>query len=167
MIKQLVIHCSSFLCCILFSNKVSDKCIVDVFQIDKEFMLISTVPLLSTFFAELDRHSPRMMEIFRYQSRAAGRKMRHLMVAISKVCIKMGRPLLIKYFLCPCHDNCMSTVLFTYVFASGLLRPKYCHPHKYLGMRIDKILTIPIPYRFLIYSLIDSYFDFCGSRKPT
>ncbi|XP_035024041.2 uncharacterized protein LOC118116450 isoform X1 [Hippoglossus stenolepis] len=71
-------------------------------EMDKEFMLISTVPLLSTFFAELDRHSPRMMEIFRCKGRAAGRKMRHLMVAISRVCIKMGRPLLIKYFLCPC-----------------------------------------------------------------
>ncbi|XP_035024042.2 uncharacterized protein LOC118116450 isoform X2 [Hippoglossus stenolepis] len=53
-------------------------------EMDKEFMLISTVPLLSTFFAELDRHSPRMMEIFRCKGRAAGRKMRHLMVAISR-----------------------------------------------------------------------------------
>ncbi|TKS71942.1 hypothetical protein D9C73_006015 [Collichthys lucidus] len=34
-------------------------------NIDIEFMRISTVPLMSTFFAELDQHSPRMMELFR------------------------------------------------------------------------------------------------------
>lgn len=98
-----VIYCSSFLCCILFGclDKVNDKCIVNVFQIDSEFMRKSTVPLLSTFFAGLDQHSPRMLEIFRSKGGAPGRKIRHLMVAMSKVCIKMG--MLMKYVLCPCH----------------------------------------------------------------
>lgn len=77
-------------------------------------MLITTVPLLPTLFADLYRYSPRMMEILRCKGGAAGRKIRHLMVAMSKVCIKMGRPMLIKYFLCPCHDNCMSIILYTY-----------------------------------------------------
>ncbi len=31
-----------------------NKCIVNVFQIYREFLQISTVPLLSTFFTELD-----------------------------------------------------------------------------------------------------------------
>lgn len=72
---------------------MSDKCIVDVFQIDNEFMRISTVPLISTFFAELDQYSPRMMELFRGKGGAAGKKIRHIMVAISKVCIKIWRPM--------------------------------------------------------------------------
>lgn len=71
-------------------------------------MRISTVPLLSTFFAELDQHSPRMMELFKGKGGAAGKKIRRIMVAMSKVCIKLGRPMLMKYFLCPCHDNYMS-----------------------------------------------------------
>lgn len=54
-----VVHFSSFLC----FNRMSDKCIV-VFQID-EFMRISTVPLISTFFAELDQYSSHMMQLFR------------------------------------------------------------------------------------------------------
>ena len=91
---------------------MSDKCIVDVFQIDNEFMRISTVPLLSTFFAELDQHSPRMMELFREKGGVAGKKIRQIMVAISKVCIKLCKPMLMKYFLCPCHDNCMSVNLY-------------------------------------------------------
>lgn len=36
------------------------------------------------------------------------------MVAISKVCFKMRRPVLIKDFLCPCDDNCMRIILYTY-----------------------------------------------------
>ncbi|KAG7223514.1 hypothetical protein INR49_015468 [Caranx melampygus] len=47
-------------------------------------MRISTVPLLSTFFAELDQHSPRMMELFREKGGVAGKKIRQIMVAISK-----------------------------------------------------------------------------------
>ncbi len=76
---------------------MSDKCIVDVFQIDNEFMRISTVPLLSTFFGELNQHSSRMVELFRGKGGAAGKKIRHSMVAISKVCIKMCRPMLILF----------------------------------------------------------------------
>lgn len=53
---------------------MSDKCVVGVFQIDNEFMRISTVPLLSTFFAELDQYSPRMMELFKGKGGAAGKK---------------------------------------------------------------------------------------------
>lgn len=45
------------------SNRMSDKCIV-VFQIDNEFMPISTEPLISIFFAELDWYSLRMMQLF-------------------------------------------------------------------------------------------------------
>nr|XP_024656744.1 uncharacterized protein LOC112432421 [Maylandia zebra] len=52
--------------------------------IDKEFLRISTVPLLSRFFYELDLYTPRMMELFRGKGGVAGRKMRHIMVAISK-----------------------------------------------------------------------------------
>ncbi|KAJ8347515.1 hypothetical protein SKAU_G00261040 [Synaphobranchus kaupii] len=48
------------------------------------FLRISTLPLLSTFFAELDRYLPRLMEIFRGKGGVAGRKIRHLMAAISK-----------------------------------------------------------------------------------
>ncbi|XP_076733123.1 uncharacterized protein LOC112430670 isoform X1 [Maylandia zebra] len=53
-------------------------------EIDKEFLRISTVPLLSRFFYELDLYTPRMMELFRGKGGVAGRKMRHIMVAISK-----------------------------------------------------------------------------------
>ncbi|KAL4008928.1 hypothetical protein ACER0C_002780 [Sarotherodon galilaeus] len=53
-------------------------------EIDKEFLRISTVPLLSRFFNELDLYTPRMMELFRGKGGVAGRKMRHIMVAISK-----------------------------------------------------------------------------------
>ncbi|TKS64894.1 hypothetical protein D9C73_027686 [Collichthys lucidus] len=53
-------------------------------EIDNEFMRISTVPLMSTFFAELDQHSPRMMELFRRKGGAAGKKIKQIMVAISK-----------------------------------------------------------------------------------
>uniref|UniRef100_A0A669BNG4 Uncharacterized protein n=1 Tax=Oreochromis niloticus TaxID=8128 RepID=A0A669BNG4_ORENI len=53
-------------------------------MIDKEFLRISTVPLLSRFFYELDLYTPRMMELFRGKGGVAGRKMRHIMVAISK-----------------------------------------------------------------------------------
>ena len=78
---------------------MSYKCIVDIFQIDNEFMRISTVPLMSTFFAELDQHSPRMMELFRGKGGAAGKKIRHIMVAISKVCIKMCRAMLNTFYV--------------------------------------------------------------------
>ncbi|KAG7454047.1 hypothetical protein MATL_G00264000 [Megalops atlanticus] len=47
-------------------------------------MRISIVPLLSTFFAELDRYSPRLMEIFRIKGGRTGRKINHLMLTISK-----------------------------------------------------------------------------------
>nr|XP_029138132.1 transcription factor 12-like [Labrus bergylta] len=53
-------------------------------EIDKEFHRISTVPLLSTFFAAFDRFSPRLMEIFRCKGGAPGRRIRHVMVDISK-----------------------------------------------------------------------------------
>ncbi|KAK2852016.1 hypothetical protein Q5P01_008292 [Channa striata] len=53
-------------------------------EIDKKFMRISTVPLLSTFFAELDRYSPQLMEIFRCKGGLAGRKTRAVMLTISK-----------------------------------------------------------------------------------
>ncbi|XP_060796594.1 uncharacterized protein LOC132898947 [Neoarius graeffei] len=53
-------------------------------EIDNKFMRISTVPLLSAFFAELDQHSPHMMELFGGKGGAAGKKIRHIMVAISK-----------------------------------------------------------------------------------
>ncbi|KAK2921340.1 hypothetical protein Q8A73_000825 [Channa argus] len=53
-------------------------------EIDKEFMRISTVPLLSTFFAELDRYIPRLTEVFRCKGGIAGKKIRQLMLAISK-----------------------------------------------------------------------------------
>ncbi|XP_034557216.1 uncharacterized protein LOC117825460 [Notolabrus celidotus] len=53
-------------------------------EIDKEFLRISTVPLISTFFAELDQYSPRLMAIFQKKGGVAGRKIRQIMVAISK-----------------------------------------------------------------------------------
>ncbi|XP_060921134.1 uncharacterized protein LOC132994664 [Labrus mixtus] len=53
-------------------------------EIDKEFHRISTVPLLSTFFAALDRFSPCLMGIFRCKGGAPGRRIRHVMVDISK-----------------------------------------------------------------------------------
>ena len=63
-------------------------CALLYFQINKEFHRISTVPLISTFFAALDRYTPRLMEIFQGKGGVQGRKMRHLIVDISKVCIK-------------------------------------------------------------------------------
>ncbi|XP_077086140.1 uncharacterized protein LOC143738107 [Siphateles boraxobius] len=53
-------------------------------QIDRQFLRISTVPLLSTFFAELDRYSPRLMEIFSRKGRQAGKEITQIMDAISK-----------------------------------------------------------------------------------
>uniref|UniRef100_A0AAY5K2B8 Uncharacterized protein n=1 Tax=Esox lucius TaxID=8010 RepID=A0AAY5K2B8_ESOLU len=53
-------------------------------EIDREFHRISTLPLLSTFCAALDQYSPRLMEIFRCKGGAAGRKIRNVMVEISK-----------------------------------------------------------------------------------
>lgn len=68
---------------------MSDTCL-NVFQIDNEFKRISTVPLLSTFFAALDQYSPRLMELFRRKGGADGRKIKNIMVDISKVCIEMA-----------------------------------------------------------------------------
>ncbi|XP_026006945.1 uncharacterized protein LOC113011612 isoform X6 [Astatotilapia calliptera] len=53
-------------------------------QIDKEFLRITTKPLLSTFFAELDQYAPRLMEIFLSKGGTPGKKIRGLMLAISK-----------------------------------------------------------------------------------
>ncbi|XP_051815604.1 uncharacterized protein LOC110954116 [Acanthochromis polyacanthus] len=53
-------------------------------EIDNEFKRISTVPLLSTFFAALDQYSPRLIEIFRHKGGAGGRKIQHVMMDISK-----------------------------------------------------------------------------------
>ncbi|CAL8270158.1 unnamed protein product [Arctogadus glacialis] len=53
-------------------------------EINKEFHRISTVPLISTFFAALDRYTPRLMELFQGKGGVQGRKMRHLIVDISK-----------------------------------------------------------------------------------
>ncbi|XP_042567834.1 uncharacterized protein LOC122134871 isoform X2 [Cyprinus carpio] len=52
-------------------------------QIDREFHRISTVPLISMFFAELDRYSPRLMEIFSRKVGQSGKKP-PIMVTISK-----------------------------------------------------------------------------------
>ncbi len=65
-------------------------CIVNFFQIDNEFLRISTVPLLSTYFAALDQYSPHLVEIFQCKGAAAGRKIRHVMADIPKVCTEMG-----------------------------------------------------------------------------
>ena len=62
-------------------------CII-VFQIEKEFHRISTVPLISTFFAALDRYTPRLIKLFQGKGGAQGRRIRHVIVDISKVCIK-------------------------------------------------------------------------------
>ncbi|CAL8242064.1 unnamed protein product, partial [Gadus morhua 'NCC'] len=53
-------------------------------EINKEFHRISTVPLISTFFAALDRYTPRLMELFQGKGGVQGRKMSHLIVDISK-----------------------------------------------------------------------------------
>ncbi|CAL8334184.1 unnamed protein product [Arctogadus glacialis] len=55
-----------------------------ILRINKEFHRISTVPLISTFFAALDRYTPRLMELFQGKGGVQGRKMIHLIVDISK-----------------------------------------------------------------------------------
>uniref|UniRef100_A0A3Q2VV74 Uncharacterized LOC102288954 n=1 Tax=Haplochromis burtoni TaxID=8153 RepID=A0A3Q2VV74_HAPBU len=50
----------------------------------KEFLRITTKPLLSTFFDELDQYAPRLMEIFLSKGGTPGKKIRGLMLAISK-----------------------------------------------------------------------------------
>lgn len=68
---------------------VFNQCICSLLQIDKEFLRITTKPLLSTFFAELDQYAPRLMEIFLTKGGTRGKKIRGLMLAISKVCIRI------------------------------------------------------------------------------
>ncbi|XP_030010424.1 uncharacterized protein LOC115433254 isoform X2 [Sphaeramia orbicularis] len=53
-------------------------------EIDKEFLQITTKPLLSTFFAELDQYTPRLIEVFRGKGGTTGKKIRGHMLAISK-----------------------------------------------------------------------------------
>ncbi|XP_051965272.1 uncharacterized protein LOC127631244 [Xyrauchen texanus] len=53
-------------------------------EIDREFHRISTLPLLSTFCAALDQYTTRLMEIFQCKGGAAGRKIRNVMLEISK-----------------------------------------------------------------------------------
>src|SRR4029434_10107648 len=67
-------------------------------------------------------------------------------------------------FVCVCmnvlHVCVCALSLSLSLFASGL-------PCLTLGMRIDKILTIPMPYRFLLIdSFIDSYWA-RGEKKST
>lgn len=69
-------------CCGVLTGLVT--CINDL-QIDREFHRISTLPLLSTFYAALDQYTPCLMEIFRCKGGAAGRKIRNVMLEISKV----------------------------------------------------------------------------------
>lgn len=68
---------------------VFNQCICSLLQIEKEFLRITTKPLLSTFFAELDQYAPRLMEIFLTKGGTRGKKIRGLMLAISKVCIRI------------------------------------------------------------------------------
>lgn len=74
------------------------------FQIDKEFLRISTVPLHSTFFAVLEQYSPRLMEIFKHRGGGAGRKIRQVMVDISKVCLLVCVSVLLSVSLLVCSS---------------------------------------------------------------
>ncbi|KAK7150179.1 hypothetical protein R3I93_011440 [Phoxinus phoxinus] len=53
-------------------------------EIDREFHRITALSLLSTFRAALDQYTPRLMGRFRCKGGAAGRKIKKVMVEISK-----------------------------------------------------------------------------------
>lgn len=80
----MAIHPVFIVCCYNFLEELRSA--LCFFQIDKEFLRTSTVPLLSTFFAALDQYSSRLMEMFKHRGGAAGRRFRQVM-DISKVCL--------------------------------------------------------------------------------
>ncbi|XP_067364136.1 sterile alpha motif domain-containing protein 3-like [Channa argus] len=96
-------------------------------EIDKEFMRISTVPLLSTFFAELDQYIPRLTEVFRCKGGIAGKRIRqddnvHTRRAciLRSLCIYLNEDheKLVKEYLdtdLEAHSNMEQTVMGVYV----------------------------------------------------
>ncbi|KAA8587585.1 hypothetical protein FQN60_016447 [Etheostoma spectabile] len=54
----------------------------DPFQINEEFRRCNTVPLESTFFAQLDRYTPKLLELFSSKGGAVGQRMKSVFVEL-------------------------------------------------------------------------------------
>ena len=58
-----------------------------MFQVNAEFTRITTIPLLSTFMAQLDRYSSQLMKVFKKKGGAAARRISQIMGAMDQVCV--------------------------------------------------------------------------------
>lgn len=71
-----------------------------LFQVNLEFMRITTVPLISKFFGQLDRYIDDLIKVFRAKGGSAGQKIRAIMALTAKVSVFLS--FLIFLSLCPC-----------------------------------------------------------------
>lgn len=53
-------------------------------QLNAEFTRITTIPLLSTFMAQLDHYSSQLMKVFKKKGGAAGRSINQIMAAMDQ-----------------------------------------------------------------------------------
>ena len=56
-----------------------------VFQINEEFRRCNTIPLESTFVSELDRYTPKFLELFSTKGGAVGQRMKSVLIELIQV----------------------------------------------------------------------------------
>lgn len=57
------------------------------FQVNLEFMRITTVPLISKFIGQLDKCSDDLVKVFRHKGGCAGQKIRTIMALTARVSV--------------------------------------------------------------------------------
>lgn len=61
------------------------------FQVEAEFVRITTAPLVSKFLAQLDQHTAQLIKVLTKKGGSAGRKMTTILAPIAQVCFAIGR----------------------------------------------------------------------------
>lgn len=60
------------------------------FQVEAEFVRITTGPLVSKFHAQLDQHSAQLIKVFKKKGGSAGTKLSRILVPVTEVCFAIG-----------------------------------------------------------------------------
>lgn len=60
------------------------------FQVEAEFVRITTAPLVSKFHAQLDQHTAQLIKVFKKKGGFAGTNISRILVPITQVCFAIG-----------------------------------------------------------------------------